>query len=213
MSRLEGQKDDIERNHEKAVKLLGGHLQRADAAESYKGKFERVESRYNWLEEQLKAQAEADPNELAEQAMEQIEKLGRKLDRETEKADSQLQGMKEKFEADLGKLFELQGTTEAVKKRLSELDSVKEHYEELSNKLTRVGLEINQKITNPKLDHVYMQIEFINKKIENHMLGQGQTEQDQSFLIKETSALRKDFQGLEQRVLVERYPPLEKGLK
>lgn len=213
MSRLEGQKDDIERNHEKAVKLLGEHLQRADAAESYKGKFERVESRYNWLEEQLKAQAEADPNELAEQAMEQIEKLGRKLDRETEKADSQLQEMKEKFEADLGKLFELQGTTEAVKKRLSELDSVKEHYEELSNKLTRVGLEINQKITNPKLDHVYMQIEFINKKIENHMLGQGQTEQDQSFLIKETSALRKDFQGLEQRVLVERYPPLEKGLK
>ena len=56
MSRLEGQKDDIERNHEKAVKLLGEHLQRADAAESYKGKFERVESRYNWLEEQLKAQ-------------------------------------------------------------------------------------------------------------------------------------------------------------
>ena len=39
------------------------------------------------------------------------------------------------------------------------------------------------------------------------------TEQDQSYLIKETSALRKDFQSLEKRVLVERYPPIEKGLK
>ena len=80
---------------------------------------------------------------MADQALEQVEKLGRKLEREVQRASENLQEAKEKLEADMGKLFVLQETTEGVNKRMAELDSIKEHYEELSNKLTRVGLEIN----------------------------------------------------------------------
>ena len=66
---MEGQKEDIDRNQEKTIKLLDDHLSRVEAAESYKGKFDRVEGRYDWLEERLKEQAEQNPNELAEEAL------------------------------------------------------------------------------------------------------------------------------------------------
>ena len=45
------------------------------------------------------------------------------------------------------------------------------------------------------------------------MAVQDQAEQDTSYVVKETNALRKDFLGLEKRVLIERYPPLEKALQ
>ena len=57
-----------------------------------------------------------------------------------------------------------------------------------------------------------MQIEFINKKIENYMTSQEQQEHDNSYVIKETNALRTDFLKLEKKVLVERYPQLEKTI-
>lgn len=90
--------------------------------------------------------------------------------------------------------------------RLQELGTVNDQYDELSNRLARVSAEIQQKIANPKLDHIHMQIEFINKKIETHMAVQDATDQDTSYVVKETNNLRKDFLGLEKRVLVERYP-------
>ena len=57
-----------------------------------------------------------------------------------------------------------------------------------------------------------MQIEFINKKIENYMTSAEQAEHDNSYVIKETNALRHDFLKLEKKVLVERYPQLEKTI-
>ena len=97
---VNNQNDVLAKNHKKTLEMLDEHLQRAEAAENYKGKFERVESRYDWLEEQLKAQAESNPNEVAEQALEQVEKLSRKLEREMKKADENLQETKEKLEGE-----------------------------------------------------------------------------------------------------------------
>ena len=95
-----------------------------------------------------------------------IEKRNEKL---YETIDYKLVEFGTKVESDFNKLFPFK---KRVEMKLAELDTVNDQYEQLNNRLSRIAVEIQQKISNPKLDHLHMQIDFINKKIENYITSQ-----------------------------------------
>ena len=79
-----------------------------------------------------------------------IEKRNEKL---YETIDYKLVEFGTKVESDFNKLFPFK---KRVEMKLAELDTVNDQYEQLNNRLSRIAVEIQQKISNPKLDHLHM---------------------------------------------------------